>query len=170
MRNVRRGFVMGESTVLLRRSARFAVERLENRLLLNAGDLDTTFGTGGKVLLSDGTPTAYHQVQASAVQGDGKIVLAGSAGADYLHLNTFFVERLNANGTPDGSFGTGGVVTASFGSGIATGKSVVIQSDGKIVVGGTYEPDSTAASAEFQIFCGPRITSPRFRACRRQSI
>src|SRR5690242_17916747 len=90
------------------RAARFAVEMLEGRVLLSAGDLDSTFGSGGSVFLSDGSPAVYYNVQATQVQGDGKIVLAGSAGANGYSLNTFFLERLNVDGTVDSSFGSGG--------------------------------------------------------------
>ncbi len=151
MRNRNRAALVSRAALRLERSARFVVEGLEGRLLLSAGDPDATFGTGGKLLLSDGTPSEYRLVMTSAVQADGKILLAGSVGADQLHLNTFFLERLNSDGTPDAGFGTGGVVTASFGTGVAQGKSIMIQSDGSIVLGGTYRPDSTGAAAEFAI-------------------
>ncbi len=135
----------------IHQSARFTVESLERRALLSAGDLDPTFGIGGKLLVSDGTPSAYHLIQTTAIQSDGKILLAGSAGADISHLNTFFLERLNTNGTPDSAFGSGGIVTTSFGPGFASGASLVIQSDNSIVLGGTYEPDSTANTAQFAV-------------------
>src|SRR5207248_8615225 len=53
------------------------LERLEDRTLLNAGDLDPTFGTGGKVLTDfvgpiDASPAA------TVIQPDGKILVAGT--------------------------------------------------------------------------------------------
>ena len=57
------------------------VESLEDRCLLAAGDLDPSFGVGGKVV------TAFERVSASgqsmAIQSDGKIVVAGSSGEDF---------------------------------------------------------------------------------------
>jgi hypothetical protein len=49
---------------------------------LKAGDLDPTFGVGGKVVTSFPTPgtSTDHYVQAAALQPDGKIVVAGFLG------------------------------------------------------------------------------------------
>jgi uncharacterized delta-60 repeat protein len=70
-------------------------------------------------------------VTSVALQSDGKILGAGQ-------INNFpGVIRLNTNGTLDSSFGTGGVATNTFG-GNATGDvavGVVVQTDGKIVIG-----------------------------------
>ena len=73
-----------------------------------AGSLDSSFGTGGKVITSinSGSDIAY----AVGLQSDGKIVVAGmttntSTGKDFACL------RYNSNGTLDSSFGTNGIVT-----------------------------------------------------------
>jgi uncharacterized delta-60 repeat protein len=66
---------------------------------------------------------------AVVLQSDGKIVAAGQAS------NAFAVARLNADGTADQSFGTGGLATTPIGSG-AWAISVSVQSDGKIVAVG----------------------------------
>src|SRR5688500_4111762 len=76
------------------------VERLEDRRMLAAGDLDTMFGTGGQVVQDLGIGK-QEQIFASAVQVDGKIVVAGFAinvggsGSDFL------VARLIRNCTLD---------------------------------------------------------------------
>jgi uncharacterized delta-60 repeat protein len=104
---------------------------LEDRTLLNAGDLDPTFGSGGKVLTSLGTNPGCQSV---AIQSDGRIVAAGatlSGGFDQ-----FALTRYNSNGSLDTSFGSGGIVTTSFGAMDADVNSVAVQSDGKIVVAG----------------------------------
>ena len=134
----------------VRRTARFIVESLERRTLLSAGDLDPTFGSGGKVLLPDHSGSVFYNVNATAVQSDDKVLLAGSAGPSLNQPSTFFLERVNADGSVDTSFGTSGIVTTSF-PGIAFAKSIVIQSDGRIVLGGTDEPDGTAASGQFAL-------------------
>lgn len=102
----------------------------------NPGDLDPTFGTGGKVY---NTPANLMPAEDVAVQADGKLVIVGSTlGPD--NTQDFGVVRLNANGTPDTNFGTGGLVQIPFDlnfNEMAT--AVVIQSDGKIVVAGSVE-------------------------------
>lgn len=117
---------------LLSRRAIPRLEPLEPRIACSAGDLDTTFnGTGMQVI-----PSASDSANAVAVQSDGKVVLVGpSAGPE------FEVARLDADGQPDTTFGTGGVATFSVNSsGLATidrGNAVAIQPDGKILVVGT---------------------------------
>jgi len=99
------------------------------------GSLDTTFGTAGKVItaIGSGIDVANYVV----VQSDGKIVVAG-----YSHNGSnvdFAVVRYNTDGSLDTSFGTGGKVTTAVGSSNDTGRSVVMQSDGKIIVVGSSE-------------------------------
>jgi uncharacterized delta-60 repeat protein len=99
--------------------------------LTTSGTLDTTFNTTGMVATPIGSGTDYGS--AVAVQGDGKIVVAGWAhGSNY----DFAVVRYNADGALDTTFGTGGKVTTDFGIGDDAASSVAIQSDGKIVVAG----------------------------------
>jgi uncharacterized delta-60 repeat protein len=66
-----------------------------------------------------------------AIQPDGKILAAGT------NDDMFLTVRLNSNGTPDATFGSGGVATTYFGMFAgARGYALVLQSDGKIVIGG----------------------------------
>src|SRR5262249_27806631 len=54
----------------------------------------------------------------------------------------FLVARFNVDGTPDTSFGTNGQVINNFLPGLTDGAfAVVVQSDGKIVAGGTTGGD-----------------------------
>ncbi|KYC42820.1 hypothetical protein WA1_11880 [Scytonema hofmannii PCC 7110] len=92
------------------------------------GSLDTTFGNGGKVI-TDFSPT-YEEGSSVAIQSDGKIVVAGSIGSD------FILVRYNFNGTIDTSFGNGGRTVTSISMSTDRAYKVVIQSDGKIVVVG----------------------------------
>ncbi len=93
--------------------------------LAQAGQLDSTFGTGG-VFTTNFTQPDSTMATAVAIQSDGKIVIGGST------PNGGALARLNTNGTLDSSFGTGGIVNNTFG---ADGPvvAVVIQPDGKIV-------------------------------------
>ena len=105
------------------------------------GNLDPTFGTGGKVTTSLGSlGSGGYSV---AVQTDGKIVVAGySFGSNY----DFALVRYTASGALDAGFGTGGKVITPIGSN-DTGYSVALQSDGKIVVFGKSSNGSNYGSA-----------------------
>jgi uncharacterized delta-60 repeat protein len=116
------------------------VESLEGRRLLSAGDLDPSFGYGGVVTthLGDGVDT----VRSVAVQADGKIVAAGYV---WHGSNTdFTLTRYNPDGTLDGSFGSGGMVTTHFAGNSGRAYNVTLQADGKIVAAGYDGNDSTA--------------------------
>jgi uncharacterized delta-60 repeat protein len=93
---------------------------LPNRLYAAAGDLDTSFGTGGKVT-TDFSP-GLDRATAVAIQPDGKIVVAGIAGGGA--ASNFGLARYNTDGSLDTSFGTGGKVTTDF-SGGSDGVSAV---------------------------------------------
>jgi uncharacterized delta-60 repeat protein len=94
------------------------------------GSLDPGFGTGGRVTTSIAVGEAG-QVRALAWQSDGKLVAAG-----YSTLG-FALVRYQPNGTLDGSFGTGGIVTTRVGGYIDAANAVVIQADEKIVAAGS---------------------------------
>ncbi|HVF30417.1 MAG TPA: FG-GAP-like repeat-containing protein [Pyrinomonadaceae bacterium] len=107
-----------------------------NIFALRPGDLDPSFGSGGKVY---NLPTNFMPAEDVAIQSDGKLVLAGSTlGPD--NTQDFAVVRLNANGSPDTGFGTGGLVGIPFDTNFnEMGVAVVIQTDGKIVVAGNVQ-------------------------------
>src|SRR5213075_1876689 len=103
------------------------------------GDLDPTFGTGGKVLtdFDHSTDIAY----AVAVQADGKLVVVGTTYQDNdFSTEDFAVARYNPDGTLDKTFGAGGKVRTDFPGLAAVPSSVVIQPNGKIVVAGGAFP------------------------------
>ena len=97
------------------------------------GDLDTSFGTGGKVVTSFLGQDDF--VRSIAIQSDGKIVVAGETkNGTY---DEFALARYNPDGTLDTSFGNSGgkMITNSNNNGDHA-RSVAIQSDGKIVLAG----------------------------------
>jgi uncharacterized delta-60 repeat protein len=95
------------------------------------GSLDSNFGTNGAAIRDLAVNTDL--ASTVAVQPDGKIVAAGySYGGGF---NDFTVARYNANGALDSSFGNNGVAIASY-SGRAFPRDLIIQPDGKIVIGG----------------------------------
>jgi len=104
--------------------------------LLTDGTLDTSFGTGGIVTIGFAHAAFAQDV---AIQADGKIVIGGYKYVPYFtgFVQAFLVVRLDANGALDGTFGTGGlVVNGPRPEGSALGYGVVIQPDGKILLGG----------------------------------
>src|SRR6266508_3157227 len=99
------------------------------------GDLDTSFGTGGKVTTSFGS--RYDEIDGLALQPDGKIVAGGYVATSSTDTD-FGLARYKPDGSLDTSFGTGGKVTTAIGSNSA-GRGLALQPDGKIVVSGnTY--------------------------------
>jgi uncharacterized delta-60 repeat protein len=108
------------------------------------GDLDPFFGTNGKATTDLGQKA---EIQAIAVQPDGKIVTAGhSLNTATNHVDSYLA-RYKPDGTLDTSFGSGGKVVANFSS--STGGSyandLALQDDGKIVVAGQYITDFALA-------------------------
>jgi uncharacterized delta-60 repeat protein len=100
------------------------------------GVLDTTFNGTGQVTTSVG-PFQDYAAQV-LIQGDGKIVVVGSTStaADESTADVALV-RYNDDGTLDGDFGTGGIVTTHVNA-VNVARAAALQSDGKIVVvGGT---------------------------------
>ena len=115
----------------------FAVATVANPSVLRfptpaSGSLDTCFGTDGKVTTAIGS--SQDRGNAVALQSDGKIVVAGSSfnGSN----DDFALVRYTSSGSLDGTFGSGGKVTTTFGSIEGGANAVALQSDGKIVAAG----------------------------------
>lgn len=102
------------------------------------GNLDNTFNGTGVVTTPIGN--SFDFAKSVAIQPDGKIVVVGSSdnGIDYFgNGHDFAIVRYKSNGQLDETFNGTGIITRAIGSGYDTANSVVIQSDGKIVVGGS---------------------------------
>jgi uncharacterized delta-60 repeat protein len=99
------------------------------------GSLDASFGSGGKVVTDFGAN--FEAGNSVTMQADGKMVVAGFSFSGSPSNADFALARYNSNGSLDTSFGTGGKVKTSFGSNNDLANSVVIQPDGKILVGGS---------------------------------
>ena len=99
------------------------------------GDLDSTFGSGGKVRLPQAG--GYHGTWMPtdvAVQSTGKIIISGW---DDKGFTECFVLRLNANGSLDTTFGGGnGFQPGYAGYGNCKYTGVAVRSDDKIVAAG----------------------------------
>ena len=98
------------------------------------GSLDSTFGTGGSVVTDFGT--ANDRAAGVALQPDGKIVVVGSSESDAV------VARYDVDGKLDASFGPP-VITGGL-AGEFHAHSVALESDGRIVVAGSFAPEGSS--------------------------
>src|SRR4029077_6928632 len=103
-----------------------AVFALPASLMARAGTLDPKFGNGGIVF------TANTVANAGALQGDGKILVAGSISTAQNSEQPGLL-RYNTNGTLDPNFGIGGRVVIG-GTNAGPAFAVTVQTDGKILV------------------------------------
>jgi uncharacterized delta-60 repeat protein len=108
----------------------------------SGGALDGTFGVGGKATFDIGTNT-YDEAHSMAVQPDGKLIVAGIAkrGSTSGGNSDVAVLRLTTAGTLDVTFGTGGKAIENY-VGFNSDddcRCVALQSDGKVVVGGSVD-------------------------------
>ena len=75
-------------------------------LAQNPGDLDSTFGNGGKVITAISSGGAW----SIAIQPDSKIILAGYSHPPPITYREITLVRYLSNGDIDNSFGTDGIV------------------------------------------------------------
>ncbi len=113
----------------------------------NNGTLDETFGTGGKVYTNffNLNDSAY----SIAIQSNGKIIACGVA--RFGSQDIYALARYYIDGSLDTTFGTNGIVTTNFGNAnrMSYGRSLAIQRDGKIVVGGYTNEINVVGSDNF---------------------
>ena len=131
------------------------------------GDLDATFGNGGKVLTAVTPGDDYPR--RIRIQPDGKIILSGTSfGASGF---SSFLARYNANGTLDATFGMNGMVVLPYSSAspFVLINDFIIAADGKLlVVGNSNWSPSVIGVVRFNINgtvdttfgTGGRITVP----------
>ncbi len=106
------------------------------------GQLDPTFGDGGKVVSNlTGTDNDYSAALALVLQPDGKLVAAGWAYSTAVHHDVFVVARYNTDGSLDAGFGDGGKTMTAFKdelnvSATDHAQAVALAPDGKIVLAG----------------------------------
>jgi uncharacterized delta-60 repeat protein len=102
------------------------------------GSIDSTFGTSGYVIF-DLPDSSYDQASAIALQTNGKIIQAGTCTIS--GTEQFCIVRYNVDGSIDSTFGTNGyfIYQVPGTTWNTLGRSIVIQSDGKILLGGTCD-------------------------------
>jgi uncharacterized delta-60 repeat protein len=118
------------------------------RFLAN-GVLDSSFGTGGVARLNLGDTDVAN---ALVLQPDGDVLVAGSRSTPMPPLGStsgFLVARYGVDGTLDTTFGTNGVASANPGNG--GGVAVVLQPDGKAIVGGSVSTNPMPPQGEFAV-------------------
>jgi uncharacterized delta-60 repeat protein len=111
-----------------------------------AGSLDLSFGNNGKVATSLSV-TGHSYASATAIQPDGKIVVAGYT---YLGNNIDFgLSRYNTDGSLDLTFDTDGKVTTDIGDSLDFCYAIAIQADGKLVAVGSTANYSKVAVVRY---------------------
>jgi len=113
------------------------------------GSLDTSFGTGGKVVTS--INSGEDKARGVALQDDGKIVVAGYT-YNAVFGYDFACVRYNVDGSLDSTFGTNGKVSYDLQAGSDDkAYSIDIQLDGKIVIVGYSDDGSDRAGAVIRL-------------------
>jgi uncharacterized delta-60 repeat protein len=110
----------------------FAIARYKTN-----GSLDTTFGSGGKVITAFGyLPSGDESddmAYGAVLQSDRKIIVVGWTN---LHIDEeCALVRYNTNGSLDSTFGSNGISLKLIHDGVES-QSVILQNDGKIVIAG----------------------------------
>ena len=110
------------------------------------GSLDASFGDAGIVITDVNSGGNYSS--SVNLQADGKILLGGTS-SDLTIGSAFTVVRLNNDGSLDTSFSGDGKVTTDVGvSGSSSSNLLIVQADGKILLGG-YAYGSTETSGSY---------------------
>jgi uncharacterized delta-60 repeat protein len=97
------------------------------------GNLDSTFGSGGKVTTN--FLGAADEANALAVEPNGKLVAAGNTNG-FGGGRDFALAHYNADGSLDPGFGAAGKVVIDFFGSVDSGNALALQPDGKMVVAG----------------------------------
>lgn len=120
----------------------FAVAKLNP-----AGNLDASFGVGGKVAID--FAGGYDQANAIKVLPDGSILVAGQAMIN--DQSDFAVVRLTEAGAKDNTFGTGGLMTKDFGNADESAMAIGVEGSKIIIAGRSYGQDSDVAAMALKL-------------------
>src|SRR5438876_1036362 len=135
------GKIVVAGFALIDRTEKFALVRYNLD-----GTLDTSFGGTGKVLTLVGMSGS--NATAMALQGDGKIVVAGYAINNSGGDHDFAIVRYNADGSLDTRFNGSGKVTTAVSDHDGHCEAIAVEKDGKIVAAGWV---STATTSDFAV-------------------
>lgn len=123
---------IGRSGSERRAALLYILERLEPRVLLSAGDLDLTFGSGGKVVTN--LTGGFDAAASAIVLSDGKILVGGRVTPPNTGGASLVLARYNSDGSLDTTFGDGGTTefqADAVGNGYV---SMALDADGDILV------------------------------------
>jgi uncharacterized delta-60 repeat protein len=136
------------------------------------GTPDSSFGVNGKVITAVGLYDDY--AYKAAIQSDGKLVVAGSS-LDSTYVSAYAVVRYHTNGGIDSSFGQNGRIVTHLGHFITYigntyygqysseyGNNIVIQTDGKIIVGGQSYSYTGCYDYYGYVYCNPVFAMSRY--------
>jgi uncharacterized delta-60 repeat protein len=138
------GKIVVAGTVFNSSTYDFAIARY-----LSDGSLDSSFGSGGKVVTDLFGSNDFGN--ALVIQPDGKIIVAGSTYRSGT-VEDFALARYQSNGTLDSSFGSGGKVATDFFNDCDEVVALMLQPDGKIIAaGGAYGGTSFSLSTSNDI-------------------
>jgi uncharacterized delta-60 repeat protein len=136
--------------VRVRVASVLALEALEPRTLLSlnphAGSLDPSFGHNGLTYITARRPDDVHTVAAAALPG-GKMLLLGTPPSE--DGSGFVLAKLNADGSPDGTFGDHGVIKIYCNNGFTS-----IPAGSTSVINGFILPNALAVDAQGHIYIG----------------
>ncbi len=109
------------------------------------GSLDTSFNNTGYATV-DINGSSFDESFNLTLQTDGKIILVGRTaqlpGTPDLHFD-LAVMRFTTNGTPDMTFNGTGILTIDTSGADEVGQSVIVQPDGKILIGGSRSTNNS---------------------------
>ncbi len=116
-------------------------DTVTDKLMVNRfnsdGSIDTSFGNNGTIIETLGSRSPGRDVK---IQQNGKIIVVGQIDFDGNNKEAFAI-RYNSNGSRDASFANGGIYEGPKNS-VSSANSVVIQADGKIILGGAQPINS----------------------------
>ena len=117
--------------------------------ITNSGQRDMSFGTSGFASTSHTTFNA--PCEEMAIQPDGKILLVGNiVTTNITQKDSFFVSRFDTSGAPDISFGVAGRLSVALGTTGSNASTILLQPNGKFVVGGMLRPFSSSNFALYR--------------------
>jgi hypothetical protein len=103
------------------------------------GDLDPTFGASGRISFDLALEAYYPPDLSATAQSDGRIVAVGTlSDADSQYSAGLFLARFEPDGSPDLTFGNGGVIGNTP---LERGRAVIQQADGQLVAVGDWLGD-----------------------------
>ncbi len=121
------------------------------------GSLDTTYGTGGKVIAAVGS--SYEEINSIVVQADGSVLATGFTRVGI--TDDIALMRFLPDGSVDTSFGTNGKVITALGTAGDYAFAMGVQTDGLIVVTGHTNNGNNDDIALVRYIANPVVLPPK---------